>query len=247
MRKRTFLTGKWIVTAMIFIAASLAVTAPTFAWFSQKFRFSKTEKLEIDMPPIIYLKDDNLQEMTSFHLDGLKIGVEYNAVFCVSPAIYNSVNSFSLGLIFTQNMGMDINIYPIFSVTEENAVAGAENEKVDITRGETTTACYFNYYKQNDREFADEVFNGYTYKKTYGGWTSEKEPEPGNLNGGVFKSYDGLKFSEKTESSSTLIGELNDTSRYRFFVLNITWPDGAGIENAKEADIVYIVSKGTRG
>lgn len=231
------LAGVWVL---------LLVAEPVYAWYSRLIRYSKTDGMEIGMPPVIYLKDDNLNEMTTFHLEGLKIGVEYDFVFCVSPAIMGSISTFFLGLIFTENMGMDINIYPVFEVTTDAGVAGAAFKQSEILDGNTTTTCYYNFYKENGKTFDDDVLNGYTYKTTYGNWTEPNKPAAGgSLNSGIFKSYDGLKFSEANEgSSTTLIEKLNDTRRFRFFVLNITWSVESATENIKETDIVYIVSKG---
>lgn len=232
-------------TVLAIVAALLLVAEPVFAWYSKLIRYSRTEEMEIGMPPVIYLKDDNLREMTSFHLDGLKIGVEYNFVFCVSPTVMGSITNFFLGLIFTENMGMDINIYPVFKVTTDGAVS-ANYKQSEFVDGKVTTTCYYNFYKANDTVFEETVLNGYTYTTTYGNWTTETLPDPGeSLNNGVYKSYKGLKFSPSSgESPTELIDRLNDRSRFRFFVLNITWKPDTGVENIKEADIVYIVSQG---
>ena len=244
MRKnKLYSTTKLLVSLGVAIVLLLAVVGQSFAWLMQDLKYSRTEKLELTLPPTIYLKDDHLQNMTTFHLDGLKVGVEYNAVFCVAPAIYGSVNTFFLGLIYTQNIGMEINLYPVFSVTEGVAVDGAEYKQVGVTQSGTTYDCYYNFYKENDTVFENEVYNGYTYKKTYGDWTTTTQPEEGNLNDGIFKSYDGLKFSKDENTSSNLLDELNDVSRYRFFVLNITWAEDSGVDNVKEADVVYILAQ----
>ena len=232
------------VVTVILIA--LLLTESVFAWFSRDSRYSKTDELEIGLPPIIYLKDDNLNEMTTFHLDGLKIGIEYNFVFCVAPALQGSVKDFFLGLVFTENMGMDINVYPVSEVTLGSAADGAEYSSSDINDGGTVTTCYYNFYKTNDKHFDNEVLNGYTYKTTYGDWKNETPPSVGHsLNSGIYKSYDKLKFSDVGSDSNALIDRLNDTSRLRFFVLNITWAEHSGTDNIKETDIVYIVSRGT--
>lgn len=242
-RKKPNTLTKPLVFTVVSIVLLLAIVGQTFAWFMAAIKYSRTEKLELTLPPTIYLKDDHLVNMTTFHLDGLKVGVEYNAVFCVAPAIHGSVDTFFLGLIYTQNIGMEINIYPVFSVTEGAAVEGAEFKQVAVTKDETTYDCYYNYYKANDTVFENEVFNGYKYKKTYGDWTTTTKPEGGSLNDGIYKSYDGLKFSKGENISSDLLDELNDTSSYRFFVLNITWAEDSGIDNVKEADVVYIVAQ----
>lgn len=242
-RKKINSITKPLVFLVVAIVLLLAMVGYSFAWFIANIKHSRTEKLELTLPPTIFLKDDHLKNMTTFHLDGLKVGVEYNSVFCVAPAIHGSVKTFFLGLIYTQNIGMEINLYPVFSVTEGAEEAGAEYKQVGVTQGQTTYDCYYNFYKSNNTKFDNEVLNGYTYKTTYGDWHTETKPQDWNLNSGIYKSYDGLKFSTEKNTSPELLDELNDTSSYRFFVLNITWAEDSVIENVKEADVVYIVAQ----
>lgn len=222
----------------VLMAAVLAVSA----WYITMInKLTRTGELDIDMPPIIYIKDDNLQEITSFQLDGLKIGEEYNAVFCVSPAVPGSVNNFFLGVIYTENLGMEISLYSVDSVTK--APMGGEDVESEsrvITSGNVENTYYFNYKKSH------------LYTETFGDWSTVSRPASANLNTGVYRAYRDLKFSDKAPDSNTdpMLETLNDQRQYRFFVLNITWKENTenavNNENAKEADIVYIVSKGTR-
>ena len=51
-------------------------------------------------------------------------------------------------------------------------------------------------------------------------------------------------FISKKSITLEQLKEMNNTNRYRFFILSITWPQSVtGVDNAKEADIVYIVTK----
>lgn len=238
---------KVIVAALCAVGVLMTAVLVVSAWYvSITHRLTRTDELDIDIPPIIYIKDDNLQEITSFHLDGLKTGEEYNAVFCVSPAVPGSVNDFFLGVIYTENLGMNISLYPVSSVTEQE-IAGTPSEKREITAedGISKTTCYFNYQKSQDGSTGAGT-DGYTYKVTYGNWQNEIKPGPGNLNTGIYKAYRNLQFSETYTGSASQIDKLNDKRQFRFFILNITWTENAGMDNAKETDIVYIVSKGTR-
>lgn len=78
---------------------------------------------------------------------------------------------------------------------------------------------------------------------TYGNWETTPKPADANLNTGVYKAYYNQQFEEK-ETDGSLLSQLNNTSLYRFYVLNITWGQ-QGTDNMKETDIVYIVTKGT--
>lgn len=215
---------------------AMAAIIPVYAWFVAKSRITRTEDLVVDMPPIIYIRNSNLEEVTTFKLDGLKIGDDYNEVFCVSPALIGSVQNFFLGVIYTENLGMEINIYPVDAITN-NAPTGEGTKSVErkVTLSSSLSGtCYFNY---------KETVSG--YKKTYGGWTGTEKPTGANLNYGVYKSYNNLKFENPAEESDPLMKEMNNTKRYRFFILNITWHESdTGVDNGKEADIVYIVTKG---
>lgn len=117
MRGKLHISSK-IAGLVLTLTLILMAVVPLYAWYAMTNRLSLTEKMEVDMPPTIYIKDDNLQEITSFNLDGLTIGEEYNEVFCVSPAIVGSVNSFFLGVIYSENLGMNINLYPVYSVAD---------------------------------------------------------------------------------------------------------------------------------
>lgn len=226
-----------LLSAVILLGLAISVGA----WFAFANKLTRTEELVIDMPPVIYIKDDNLEEITSFRLDGLKIGEDYNTVFCVSPAVPGSVNSFFLGLIYSENLGMNINLYPVYSVT--SSAGEALHEERQIQSGSGLTSCFFNY--QIERR---EGVDGYDCKVTYGDWENEIQPGPGHLNNGVYKAYRDLHFAGTHTAGDDIFEKLNDTWQYRFFILNITWPDDVETraENAKETDIVYIVSKGTR-
>lgn len=225
----------------------LVAVVPLVAWFNMTDRLSRTEDLHIDMPPIIYIKDDNLQEITSFHLDNLRIGEESNTVFCVSPAIVGSVDKFMLGVIYTENLGMNINLYPVSSVTAAAPTDGRLSEERFVTNesGTDSATVYFNFSKTQNSG-SGNIADIYQFKETYGDWKNEIKPGPGNLNNGIYKAYNGLLFSKDTKPETGIIDNLNDTSRYRFFILNITWNSEAIAENVKEADIVYIVSSGMR-
>lgn len=232
---------------LLVVCILLTVSLTVVAWYALTGRLSRTEELGINMPPIIYIKDDNLQEVTSFNLDGLRVGEEYRTVFCVSPAVPDSVNNFFLGLIYTENLGMEISLYPVYSVTDTAPQGeGALYLEREITsENGSSTACYFNYRT----EAAGDDTDGYDCVKTYGNWENKVRPAPGgNLNNGIYKAYRNIHFSEAPAAGTGLFDKLNDRRQYRFFILHITWPEGYDIrtENVKEADIVYIVSKGTR-
>ena len=121
---------------ILVMAGVLMISA--VAWFALANR-SRSGDLEIEMPPIIYIKDDNLREMTSFDLDGLQINKTYNALFCVAPAYEGTVKDFDLGVIYTENIGMVINLYPVQDITDK--AESAEYEKRTLEGQD----CYFNY------------------------------------------------------------------------------------------------------
>lgn len=224
-------------------AILLAVFVPVYAWYAMINRLTATDDLQVDMPPTIYIKDDGLQEITSFNLDGLTIGEEYNEVFCVSPAVIGSVNSFFLGVIYTENLGMNINLYPVYSVTDTQPALGTLYEKRDIAN-----QSYYFEYRQEKIEDSGNIADIYEYDETFGNWENHTKPGPGNLNNGVYRAYKYNEFATSSPETADLIDELNDTCRYRFFILSVTWRDDIdykGEANAKEADIVYIVAKGT--
>lgn len=252
MDKDSRVAKKFPAVLMIAAAVLLATAVPVFAWFSLSKSLSRTDDIEIDMPPIIYIRDDNLKDITSFNLDNLRINGgngesnDYNMIFCVSPTIVGSVDNFFLGIIYTENLGMNINIYPVYSVTDEKPGEGVLYKESTIKpSGETEeTTCYFEYRKEKTDDAAD-ITNLYEYKLTYGDWTTTEPPAKGSsLNNGIYKSYENLKFGDVIEEPTELIDRLNDKSRLRFFVLNITWDENADADNVKEADVVYIITKG---
>ena len=198
------------------------------AWFALANR-SRSGDLEIEMPAIIYIKDDNLREMTSFDLDGLQINKTYNALFCVAPAYEGAVKDFDLGVIYTENIGMVINLYPVQNITA--AATGSEYE-VRTLEGQ---ACYFNYNSANsptpDVTYSKDRKQDENYDKTH-------------LNRGVYKIYKGA-FDEYTATGTDILTKLNNTEAYRFYVLQVTWKENISeAELEKETDVVYIVTQG---
>ena len=85
-----------------------------------------------------------MQNITSFNLDGLKVGEEYNTLFCVAPAKINVVDSFFLGLVYTENMGMDMKLYPVHSITE-NPVLGQESQMRNIKLNDDSLDLKFSF------------------------------------------------------------------------------------------------------
>lgn len=199
------------------------------AWFALANR-SRSGDLEIEMPPIIYIKDDNLREMTSFDLDGLQINKTYNALFCVAPAYEGAVKDFDLGVIYTENIGMVINLYPVQNITA--AAAGSEYE----VRTLDGKACYFNYTTSDARWNA-------TVKYTKDRVDNETQDQT-HLNRGVYKTYSD-EFKDYTAEGTDIYAKLNDTEAYRFYVLQVTWKENISeAELEKETDVVYIVTQG---
>lgn len=199
------------------------------AWFALANR-SRSGDLEIEMPPIIYIKDDNLREMTSFDLDGLQINKTYNALFCVAPAYEGAVKDFDLGVIYTENIGMVINLYPVQNITA--AATGSEHE----VRTLDGKACYFNYTTSDARWNA-------TVKYTKDRVDNETQDQT-HLNRGVYKTYSD-EFKDYTAEGRDIYAKLNDTEAYRFYVLQVTWKENISeAELEKETDMVYIVTQG---
>lgn len=212
---------------ILVMAGVLMISA--VAWFALANR-SRSGDLEIEMPPIIYIKDDNLREMTSFDLDGLQINKTYNALFCVAPAYEGTVKDFDLGVIYTENIGMVINLYPVQSITA--AATGSEYE-VRTLEGQ---ACYFNYNSANsptpDVTYSKDREQDENYDKTH-------------LNRGVYKIYKGAFDEYKATGTEDILTKLNNTEAYRFYVLQVTWKENISeAELEKETDVVYIVTQG---
>lgn len=198
------------------------------AWFALANR-SRSGDLEIEMPPIIYIKDDNLREMTSFDLDGLQINKTYNALFCVAPAYEGTVKDFDLGVIYTENIGMVINLYPVQNITDKPE--SAEYEKRTLEGRD----CYFNY------DSAKSPTPDVTYTKKR---SMDETYQETHLNRGVYKIYKGA-FEEYTATGTDIFTKLNNTEAYRFYVLQVTWKENISeAELEKETDVVYIVTQG---
>ena len=212
---------------ILVMAGVLMISA--VAWFALANR-SRSEDLEIEMPPIIYIKDDNLREMTSFDLDGLQINKTYNALFCVAPAYEGAVKDFDLGVIYTENIGMVIKLYPVQNIT---AKATGNEYEVRTLEGK---ACYFNYNSANSP--TPDV----TYSKDR---KQEENYDKTHLNRGVYKIYKGA-FEEYTATDTdNILTKLNNTKAYRFYVLQVTWKENISeAELEKETDVVYIVTQG---
>ena len=205
---------------ILVMAGVLMISA--VAWFALANR-SRSGDLEIEMPPIIYIKDDNLREMTSFDLDGLQINKTYNALFCVAPAYEGAVKDFDLGV-------MVINLYPVQNITDKPE--SAEYEKRTLEGQD----CYFNY-TTSDASWKAAV-----------SYTKERNPDATyqqtHLNRGVYKTYSD-EFKDYTAKGTDIYAKLNDTEAYRFYVLQVTWKENISeAELEKETDVVYIVTQG---
>ena len=211
---------------ILVMAGVLMISA--VAWFALANR-SRSGDLEIEMPPIIYIKDDNLREMTSFDLDGLQINKTYNALFCVAPAYEGTVKDFDLGVIYTENIGMVINLYPVQNITDKPE--SAEYEKRTLEGRD----CYFNY------DSAKSPTPDVTYTKKR---SMDETYQETHLNRGVYKIYKGA-FEEYTATGTDIFTKLNNTEAYRFYVLQVTWKENISeAELEKETDVVYIVTQG---
>lgn len=211
---------------ILVMAGVLMISA--VAWFALANR-SRSGDLEIEMPPIIYIKDDNLREMTSFDLDGLQINKTYNALFCVAPAYEGTVRDFDLGVIYTENIGMVIKLYPVQKITEKPE--STEYEKRTLEGQD----CYFSY------DSAKSPTPDVTYTKKR---SKDETYQETHLNRGVYKIYKGA-FEEYTATGTDIFTKLNNTEAYRFYVLQVTWRENISeAELEKETDVVYIVTQG---
>ena len=215
------------ILLILVMAGVLMISA--VAWFALANR-SRSGDLEIEMPPIIYIKDDNLREMTSFDLDGLQINKTYNALFCVAPAYEGAVKDFDLGVIYTENIGMIIDLYPVQSITEKPT--STEYEKRTLEGQD----CYFNY-TTSDASWKATV--KYTKDRV-----DDETQDQTHLNRGVYKIYKG-EFDEYKKTGTDILTKLNNTEAYRFYVLQVTWKENISeAELEKETDVVYIVTQG---
>ena len=215
------------ILLILVMAGVLMISA--VAWFALANR-SRSGDLEIEMPPIIYIKDDNLREMTSFDLDGLQINKTYNALFCVAPAYEGAVKGFDLGVIYTENIGMIIDLYPVQSITEKPT--STEYEKRTLEGQD----CYFNY-TTSDASWKATV--KYTKDRV-----DDETQDQTHLNRGVYKIYKG-EFDEYKKTGTDILTKLNNTEAYRFYVLQVTWKENISeAELEKETDVVYIVTQG---
>lgn len=229
---------KLIGSFFVLVALTVILGAEVFAWFYIS-RVTRSDDLEIDIPPIIYVKDDNVRQMTSFGLDGLQVDEEYTTVFCVSPAYLNAVHSYELAVIYTENMGMDIELYPIEEISAAASDPGDNYEDIvrSIGDAEAKAEIHFTYNKQFDW--------GESRKVTYNGWESDDSSTSGIINRGVYKKYSNMKFDTSyTESDTGILNTLKDGRWYKFYALKITWKE-TDADIKKEADIVYIAANGT--
>ena len=211
---------------ILVMAGVLMISA--VAWFALANR-NRSGDLEIEMPPIIYIKDDNLREMTSFDLDGLQINQTYNALFCVAPAYEGAVKDFDLGVIYTETIGMVIKLYPVQNITEKPE--STEYEKRTLEGQD----CYFNY------DSAKSPTPDVTYTKKR---SKDETYQETHLNRGVYQIYKGA-FEDYKATGKDILTKLNNTEAYRFYVLQVTWKENISeAELEKETDVVYIVTQG---
>lgn len=220
-----------VYRSVLLVVLVCALTLSAVAWFVMN-KMSRTKDLEVVMPPIIYIRDDKREVMTSFDLDGLQINENYYALFCVAPAYKGVVEDFQVGVLYTENIGMIIDLFPVDNITGTQ-VDGKKYEE----RLLQDTPCFFNYTE-----------TGTAQSVTYSNSESPNENElKENLNRGVHKMYDG-QFVKQKDTYPGVLEDLNDTEAYRFYVLRVTWKkDISAAELEKEADVVYIVTKGGTG
>lgn len=223
-----------VYRSVLLLVLVCALTLSAVAWFVMH-KMSRTKELEVIMPPIIYIRDDKREVMESFDLDGLQINETYYALFCVAPAYKGVVEDFEVGVIYTENIGMIIDLFPVENITGA-AVDGKQNQQ----RLLDGTQCYFNYVEDTEVNKPNNVY--YSNKK------GDSDTLADNLNRGVHKMYGGKFVKYVPTGTNETLKDLNDTEAYRFYVLRVTWKDDiTAAELEKETDVVYIVTKGGTG
>lgn len=223
-----------IYRSVLLLVLVCALTLSAVAWFVMH-KMTRTGDMEVIMPPIIYIRDDKLNVMESFDLDGLQINETFYALFCVAPAYKGVVETFDVGVIYTENIGMVIDLFPVENITGTE-VSGKQNQQ----RLLENKTFFFNY-----TESATTVEATYTNDRV-----AENNPgaDPDNLNRGVHKMYRDQLFETNTPDETEILKKLNDRGAYRFYVLRVTWePDISAAQLEKETDVVYIVTKGGTG
>ncbi|MFR6393732.1 MAG: hypothetical protein ACLUNQ_00185 [Oscillospiraceae bacterium] len=212
---------------ILVMAGVLMISA--VAWFALANR-SRSGDLEIEMPPIIYIKGRQ-----SAGDDLLRSGRPARSTRPITPCSawlrpMRAVKDFDLGVIYTENIGMVINLYPVQNITEKPE--SAEYEKRTLEGQD----CYFNYTTSDA-----------SWKATVS-YTKERNPDATyqqtHLNRGVYKTYSD-EFKDYTAEGRDIYAKLNDTEAYRFYVLQVTWKENISeAELEKETDVVYIVTQG---
>lgn len=235
-----------LATSIVFFVASIAY--PTVAWFTKGNRTAHVGQIEINIPPLIYIRDDGLEEMTSFNLDGLQINTKYDFVFCVAPSKKDTVKSFSLGVFYTENIGMIINVYPVNSISTTKPAGSSEERtvkytnKTSYTAGPSGEAVYYFGYDTTDASWQTPTVG---YGKDF---SEDPTTEEGNLNRGIRKLYQNLVFEKNSKNwkqYTSIEDEIQDKGHYVFFIMEITWDDSITVNTDKEVDIVYLSTKGT--
>lgn len=230
-----------IPRAVLLVLLACALTFTTYAWFLLGKK-TRTDDVEVIMPPIIYIRDEDRAVMESFNLDGLQINEEYYALFCVAPAYEDVVDEYDVGVIYTENIGMVIDLFPVKSITA-SVQAGMDYQErmLKLNSGDKTAEqCFFNYIENTDAPAENKAKVTYTNENSENDKTLEKY-----LNRGVRKMYHGEFLEPTIQDGSELIKELNNTKSYKFYVLRVTWKDMISeAELEKETDAVYIVTKG---
>lgn len=212
----------------LFLALGLSVTA----WFADNKRTVHTQKLEVEIPPILYIRNneaDTNDGLQVLNLENLIIGQTTYIVFCVVPRRNENVAEYSLQLAYTTNMNESINLYRVSSISASEQAPGSAAHYGGY---------YYTFNSADPLNVGGDVTLpadlGQTFYGTYQRYTEQ-----------IFTDFDEGSFILPTDIKNNL--DSVNISEASFYVLEIYWEDGINLNNIdkKETDLLYVYVKAT--
>ena len=247
------------------VVGMMLLVSSSYAWYTLNTREAETVTPNVMKPYNLELQDATGSVSKQLSIGGLQQGEIKQIVFSVTnkenPQINKNKTAFdyALELIYTNNLALQYEIYPLISVQNPDENSLATQETVTVTEGEgenatTVEQVVTSYWEKDATALDGEDVSGIRWSQA--GLTNVVDDENTNeneadaptadiINRGTYISYE-----KKTDNlGAVLNGNMKldageDAYATQYYVLEIQWSIDEGFEKYdKETDMIYVVAK----
>ncbi len=227
-----------LVFSVAFLLVSLSVLAGTaYGWMRNQRTLQTIAAIET--PFLLDIRGGDEKSISYLDLNGLDLSdpdSKSQIVFCVCG---EGIDSYSLELGYTTNIGLEYKIYPAVKATEASGEYTVQC--IDWQNG-NNTSYYYNSaglasQKLNESSAGSGLgnLNDAYYDATYGSGFDTAYVQKNGMP--IYELISGIRVRDTVGSAELQFAFVD------YYVLEVSWTDDATGENNKETDMVYLMAE----